>query len=255
MECEHRGQQIKDALFSRRNLRRARRSRNTRYRKARFLNRKRPEGWLAPTLMHRVLTTETSVKRLCKFAPITEIRQELIKFDTQKIDRPAISGVEYQQGTLAGYEVREYLLEKWGRKCVYCGAKDVPLQIEHIHPGAKGGSDRVSNLASACEKCNLKKGTQDIKTFLLGKPDLVAVILKQAKVPLKDAAAVNSSRWKLFKTLKTLGLLVTIGTGGQTKFNRTRFGLPKEHWIYAACVGACEALKILTHRLKVIPFP
>jgi hypothetical protein len=101
----------------------------------------------------------------------------------------------------------------------------------------------------------LKKRTQDIKTFLLGKPDLVAVILKQAKVPLKDAAAVNSSRWKLFKTLKTLGLLVTIGTGGQTKFNRTRFGLPKEHWIDAACVGACEALKILTHRLKVIPFP
>jgi hypothetical protein len=105
MEFEHRGQQIKDALFSRRNLPRARRSRNTRYSKARFLNRKRPEGWLAPTLMHRVLTTETSVKRLCKFAPITEIRQELIKFDTQKIDQPAISGVEYQQGTLAGYEV------------------------------------------------------------------------------------------------------------------------------------------------------
>jgi hypothetical protein len=88
MEFEHRGQQIKDvkdALFSRRNLRRARRSRNTRYRKAGFLNRKRPEEWLAPTLMHRVLTTETSVKRLCKLAPITEIRQELIKFDTQKI--------------------------------------------------------------------------------------------------------------------------------------------------------------------------
>jgi len=107
MEFEHRGQQIKDALFSRLNLPRARRSRNTRYSKARFLNRKRPEGWLAPTLMHRVLTTETSVKRLCKFAPIAEIRQELIKFDTQKIDRSAISGVEYQQGTLAGYEVRE----------------------------------------------------------------------------------------------------------------------------------------------------
>lgn len=111
----------------------------------------------------------------------------------------------------------------------------MPLQIEHIHPGAKGGSDRVSNLASACEKCNLKKGTQDIKTFLLGKPDLVAVILKQAKVPLKDAAAANSSQWKLFKTLKTLGLLVTIGTGGQTKFNRTRFGLPKEHWRCRLC--------------------
>ena len=100
MEFEHQGQQIKDALFSRRNLRRARRSRNTRYRKARFLNRKCPEGWLAPTLMHRVLTTETSVKRLCKFAPITKIRQELIKFDTQKIDRVHLSFANTSSGKL-----------------------------------------------------------------------------------------------------------------------------------------------------------
>jgi hypothetical protein len=66
----------------------------------------------------------------------------LIKFDTQKIDQPAISGVEYQQGTLAGYEVREYLLEKWGRKCVYCGAKDVPYQFTmkvHAHIGESRG--------------------------------------------------------------------------------------------------------------------
>lgn len=77
------------------------------------------------------------------------------------MENPEISGVQYQQGTLQGYEVRQYLLEKWSRKCTYCGVENVPLQIEHIQPLAKGGSDRVSNLCLACEKCNTKKGTKD----------------------------------------------------------------------------------------------
>ncbi len=117
MELQHRGQQIKDALEHRRAVRRGRRNRNTRYRIARFLNRKRPNGWLAPSLKHRILTTETWVKRLSSFAPIDCIVQELVKFDTQAIQNPEISGTQYQQGTLKGYECREYLLEKWNRQC------------------------------------------------------------------------------------------------------------------------------------------
>jgi 5-methylcytosine-specific restriction endonuclease McrA len=248
-ELEHRGQVIKKALESRSWVRRGRRQRNTRYRKARFLNRKRPDGWLAPSLMHRVLTTETWVKRLCKFAPIAQIRQELVRFDMQQMENPEISGTEYQQGTLAGYEVREYLLEKWGRKCTYCSKEGVPLQIEHIQPRAACGSDRVSNLCLACEKCNQKKGTKDVKDFLKGKPDLLSRILKQASSSLKDAAAVNATRWKLFETLYATGLPVTTGTGGQTKYNRTRLGLPKAHWIDAACVGGTESLKVLTRKI------
>lgn len=246
MELEHRGPQIKDALQSRRAVRRGRRNRNTRYRQARFLNRKRDKGWLAPSLMHRVLTTQTWVKRLCQFAPIAQIKQELGRFDTQQLENPEISGIEYQQGELQGYEVREYLLQKWDRKCAYCGAANIPLQIEHIQARAKGGSNRISNLCLACEKCNLKKGTQDIRDFLKGKSDLASRILKQAKSPLLDAAAVNSTRWKLFETLNATGLPVTTGTGAQTKFNRTRLGLPKEHWIDAACVGVTPSLIILT---------
>lgn len=198
MELEHRGQQIKLALDSRRAIRRGRRNRNTRYRQPRFLNRKRPSCRLAPSLMHRVLTTETWVKRLCKFAPIGEIKQELVKFDTQSLLHPEISGCEYQQGTLFGYEVREYLLAKWNRKCAYCGSENVPLQVEHIHPKAKGGTNRISNLCLACEKCNIKKGTKSIEQFLSKKPDLLKRILDQAKRPLKDAAAVNATRWCLF---------------------------------------------------------
>ena len=145
-ELEHRGYQIKEALLSRRQLRRSRRNRKTWYRKPRFNNRKRKGNWLPPSLEHRILTTETWVKRLMRYASITELWIEKVKFDMQQMQNPEVSGVEYQQGTLKGYQVREYLLEKWGRECTYCGKKDVSLQIEHIYPKSKGGSNRVSNL-------------------------------------------------------------------------------------------------------------
>ncbi len=245
-QLQHRGQQIKAALLSRRQLRRGRRSRHTRYRPAQFLNRTRSKGWLAPSLQHRVDTVMTWVNRFRSLAPITGIAQELVRFDLQLMQHPDISGVEYQQGELAGYEVREYLLEKWGRRCAYCGVENVPFEIEHIQPKSKGGSDRVSNLALACNPCNQSKGNQDIRDFLSGSPDLLSRILKQAKLPLKDAAAVNSTRWALFNALKQTGLPVMTGTGGQTKYNRTRLGLPKAHWLDAACVGQVDSLKLLT---------
>ncbi len=143
-ELTYRGQQIKDDLESRRSLRRSRRNRQTRYRQPRFLNRTREKGWLPPSLEHRILTTKTWVDKLIKFCPISSIAMEMVKFDCQKLDNPDISGVEYQQGTLYQYEVREYLLEKWNRTCAYCGAKDVPLEVEHIKPKSKGGSNRAS---------------------------------------------------------------------------------------------------------------
>ncbi len=140
-----------------------------------------------------------------RYAPISDISMELVKFDTQAIQNPDISGVEYQQGTLAGYDIREYLLEKWNRQCAYCGKKDIPLQIEHIQPRANGGTNRISNLTLSCKKCNIKKGTQPIEHFLKSKPDVLRRIQSQAKSPLKDTAAVNASRYALLEQLKTLG--------------------------------------------------
>lgn len=172
-ELSHRGQQIKSDLDSRRAIRRNRRNRKTRYRPARFLNRKKEKGWLTPSLQHRVDTTLTLVKKLIRYCPVTSIVQELVRFDLQKMENPEISGVEYKQGELQGYEVRAYLLEKWNRQCVYCGAKNIPLQVEHIHPKSKGGTNRISNLCIACEPCNLAKGTQDIKDFLSGRLTVV----------------------------------------------------------------------------------
>lgn len=165
------------------------------------------------------------------------ISMELVKFDTQLMENPEIQGIQYQQGTLAGYECREYLFQKWNRACCYCGKQNVPLQVEHIQARANGGTDRISNLCLACEPCNRRKGTQDIAVFLANKPDLLKCILAQAKAPLKDAAAVNATRWVFFERLKATGLPVECGSGGMTKYNRISRNLPKTHWVDAACVG------------------
>lgn len=182
----HRGQTMKNNLESRSVLRRGRRGRKTRYRQARLLNRTRKSGWLTPSVESRVGNTESVINRLASRCPITEASVEIVKFDTQQMVNPEISGVEYQQGELAGYEVREYLLEKWNRTCAYCGAKNVPLQVEHIEPKASGGSDRVSNLTLACQPCNQRKGSHPIAVFLKNKPELLKKIQSQTKEDRKS---------------------------------------------------------------------
>ncbi|NEP40748.1 MAG: HNH endonuclease, partial [Okeania sp. SIO2H7] len=106
-----------------------------------------------------------------------------------------------------------------------------------FHPKSKGGSDRVSNLVLSCVKCNQKKDNQLPADFLSDKPKLLAILEKQRKQPLADAAAVNATRWKLKEVLESIGLPVEVGSGGLTKFNRRRLGISKSHWSDAACVG------------------
>lgn len=238
VELTHRGQTIKASLDARRSIRRSRRNRKTRYRKARWSNRRnKKERWLPPSHRSLIANVTTWVGRLMRVCHITALSMELVKFDLQAMENAEISGVEYQQGTLQGYEAREYLLQKWERACTYCSKTERPLQIEHIHPRANGGSNRISNLCLACEKCNKAKGTKDIKDFLAKKPDLLSKILAQAKAPLKDATAVNATRWELFRWLQSLGLPIECGSGGLTKYNRSMRELPKTHWLDAACVG------------------
>jgi len=207
-ELVHRGQAIRDALASRASFRRARRNRKTRYRTPRFLHRTKPKGWLAPSLRHRVNTLMAWVRRLLRLAPITGLSQELVRFDTQALVHPEIKGVEYQKGTLAGYEVREYLLEKWGRQCTYCEVQNVPLELDHVRPRSRGGSNQVSNLVPACHACNQSKGNQEVERFLERKTKVLARILEQLKRPLKDAAAVNSTRWAILRLSKKLNYLL-----------------------------------------------
>jgi 5-methylcytosine-specific restriction endonuclease McrA len=241
-ELSHRGQVIRNNLVSRRAFRCHRRG-NLRYRAARFNNRRRPQGWLAPSLRHRVNTTCSWVSRLRKWTPVTAISQELVKFDTQKMQNPETSGIEYQHGTLQGVEVKEYLLEKWGHKCAYCGAENMPLEVEHIQPKSKGGSNRVSNLTIACHDCNQRKDKIPIEQFLSKKPELAHKILAQTNESLCDAAAMNSTRWSLYNAFKMTGLEVEVASGGRTKWNRQRLNIPKTHCLDAACVGQIDTIQ------------
>lgn len=246
-ELKHK-QGLKDSLESRRSLRRGRRNRNTRYRKARFNNRTRTEGWLPPSLAARANQTINLIKKIQKLTPIYALSMELVKFDLQQMQNPEISGVEYQQGELQGYEVREYLLEKFGRKCAYCHKDDIQLEVEHYIPKSRGGSDRVSNLTLACRECNeekdnylpiewiaiLSKSTKKLDKIRL---ENFKKIEPQLKKPLKDATAVNATRWYLFNQLKSFALPLETGSGALTKKNRFQHELPKEHFFDALCVG------------------
>ena len=260
---------IKEKLDSRRALRRSRRNRKTRYREPRFSNRRpatcvacgknaksgsrycRPclktrsfadnghrNTWLPPSLQARVNQTASAVDSLTRTLPITAISTEHVKFDTQLLQNPGITGLEYQQGELLGYEVREYLLEKWDRKCAYCSKNNIPLEIEHIVPKSRGGSNRISNLTIACRSCNQRKGNLTAEEF--GYP----TIQSKAKAPLKDAAMLNATRWQLYKCLKQTDLPIDCGTGARTKKQRMDHKLPKTHYFDACCVGASTPTKI-----------
>lgn len=250
LEVSHRGQQIKNSLESRRSLRRGRRYRKTRYRKPRFLNRTRITGWLPPSLESRIANIETWVRRIRIVCPVTAVSQELVRFDFQQMQNPEISGVEYQRGELFGFEVKEYLLQKWNRKCAYCGVENVPFEIEHILARSKGGSNRVNNLCLSCHSCNQAKGNKPVEEFLKKKPEVLKRVMAQAKASLKDAASVNATRWELYRRFQSTGLSVEVGSGGRTKFNRKTRGIEKQHWTDAANVGASTPERLLLNGVK-----
>jgi 5-methylcytosine-specific restriction endonuclease McrA len=237
-ELQHRGKTVRKHMIQRANYRRRRRSANLRYRPPRFDNRTRPDGWLPPSLNSRCDNLVSWTTRYRHLAPISGLSVESVRFDMQALENPGISGIEYQQGELAGYEVREYLLEKWGRRCAYCDRDDIPFQVEHIQARAKGGSSRVSNLCLACGKCNQRKSSKEIHDFLKRDPKRLKRILATARRPLSAAAAVNATRNGLVRQLRLTGLPVETSSGGRTKWNRSRLEIPKTHALDAACTGA-----------------
>lgn len=234
---EHRGRWIRQKMERRSTLRRARRSRNLRYRAPRFHNRRRARGWLPPSLRHQVESVASWVERIARWVPVRTVHMELARFDTHALSagRP-LEGVEYQRGTLHGFEAREYLLAKWDRSCAYCGVTGVPLNIDHIHPRGRGGSDRLSNLVIACGPCNQDKDSRSLQEFLQGRPRTLAKVLSQVRAPLRDAAVVQSTRWALLRRLRD-GFPTSVSSGGRTKWNRHRWGLPKSHTLDALALG------------------
>ena len=243
----HKGHLITDSLKSRASLRRGRRQRKTRYRPARWANRRRAEGWLPPSAMSRVMNLSVWTKKFISLTNVSSISFEKTKFDTHLMVNPEVSGVQYQRGTLAGYSVREYLLEKHKRTCVYCGKQNVPFQIEHIQPRSRGGSDAISNLTLSCGPCNQRKGAKTLEEFLVNKPEIVRRVKAQVRKSFADAAQVQAIRNKSLIVLESYGLPVEVSTGAETKFNRTNLGYRKEHWIDATCIGSSGQL-VSIHR-------
>ena len=208
---------IKRLLDKRRIYRRTRRGRLW-HREARFLNREIKKGWFAPSIQHKLNSHVKLVEGIKKVLPITKIIVEVASFDTQKMMNPETRGIGYQQGTLKGYEVRAYLLEKFKHKCAYCGKTNTPLEVEHIIPKSRGGSNQVSNLVIACVPCNKKKNAQTATEF--GHPKIQA----RAKKTLKATAFMNTVSKRIVEILncdKTYGYI--------TKHNRTKRELEKTH--------------------------
>ena len=207
LEIKHRALTIKATLARRRACRRNRRGR-LRFRKPRFDNRLRKPGTLPPSVDSLRADTIRVVRILQTMYPITLIRIERNKFDPQLMMNPDIQGIEYQQGTLFGWQVRAYILERDQGRCVYCRRSKVRLELDHVRPRAVG-SDRVDNLVACCRDCNIKKDNRPIEQFLTDQPDLLERISKRLKrSALASATHMNAVLPALIEDLRATSLPV-----------------------------------------------
>lgn len=224
---------IVDLLSSRRELRRGRRNRKTRYRQTRFNNRKRGDGWLAPSIQQKIGTHFAVVANVCKILPISKITVETASFDIQKIKNSGIQGTDYQHGDQLGFwNVREYVLFRDSHICQCCKgkSKDKILNVHHIE-NRKIGGNAPNNLITLCETCHTgyHKGTVQLpKTIKRG-------------MRFNDAAFMGIMRWTFYETLKQqyepMDIEVHNTYGYITKNVRIKYNLPKEHYIDARCIS------------------
>ncbi len=220
---------IVDLLSTRRQNRRTRRGHKTRYRKPRFNNRKRKDGWLAPSVQNKVDSHLTVIRRVHEILPISKIVVEVASFDIQKIKNPSICGTEYQQGEqLDFWNVREYVLFRDGHQCQCCKgkSKDKILNVHHIE-SRKTGGNAPNNLITLCSVCHegYHKGTVKLpKTIKRG-------------MSFKDATFMGIMRWSFYNRLKEIYPNVSLTYGYITKNTRIENVLPKDHYIDARCIS------------------
>ena len=233
---------IVELLSTRREFRRARRYRKTRYRKARFLNRvkSKNKGWLAPSVENKIGTHIATVKNVMKILPVSKVVVETASFDIQKIKNPGICGAEYRQGDQLGFwNVREYVLFRDGHKCQCCKgkSKDKVLNVHHIE-SRKTGGDAPNNLVTLCEYCHTQ--------YHKGQIALPKGIKRGASY--KDAAFMGIMRWSFYERLKNkLNIPVRMTYGYITKNTRITNDLPKAHRVDALCIAGHPTAKRLDH--------
>mgnify|MGYP000925808607 FL=1 len=224
---------IVNLLSTRRENRRTRRNR-LRYRPARFDNRKKGNGWIAPSIQNKVNAHLSTVANVYKILPVSKTIVEVAAFDIQKIKNPDVEGTGYQKGEQLGFwNVREYVLFRDGHKCQYCKgrSKDPILNVHHIESRKTGGNS-PSNLITLCETCH--------KAYHTGK---IQLKIKRGK-SFRDAAFMGIMRWAFYNKLKELYQNVSLTYGYITKNTRIRNGLPKEHRIDALCIAGHPQAKI-----------
>ena len=227
---------IVDNISTRRQFRRARRSKKTRYRKARFDNRRRKDGWLTPSIQQKVDSHLTMIEKVNRILPISKTIVEVASFDIQKIKNPTISGTEYQSGEqLDFWNVREYVLFRDNHICQCCKgkSKDKILNVHHIE-SRKIGGNAPNNLITLCETCHTKyhKGQIELhKTIKRG-------------MSFKDATFMGIMRWYFYNKLKETYHNVSLTYGYITKNIRIENGLPKDHYIDARCISGNPTAKI-----------
>lgn len=225
---------IVNLLSSRRELRRARRNRKTRHRKARFNNRRKPKGWLAPSVRNKVDTHLSVIRKVHDILPVSRVVVETASFDIQKINalksgKDAPQGKDYQHGDQLGFwNVREYVLFRDGHTCQCCKGKsgDKILNVHHIE-SRKTGGDAPNNLITLCNACH--------KGYHAGKVKLPKNIRRG--MSFRDAAFMGIMRWALYDELKAMYENVSMTFGYITKNTRIEHGLPKEHRVDARCIS------------------
>lgn len=220
---------IVNLLSTRRQNRRTRRNRKTRYRKPRFDNRKRKDGWLAPSVQNKVDTHLTVIRKVHEILPVSKIIVEVASFDIQKIKNPTIGGTEYQQGSqLDFWNVREYVLFRDNHTCQCCKgkSKDKILNVHHIE-SRKTGGDAPNNLITLCETCHTgyHKGTVNLPKRI------------KRGMSFKDASFMGIMRWAFYNKLKEIYPNVSLTYGYITKNTRIENKLPKDHYIDARCIS------------------
>jgi RRXRR protein/HNH endonuclease len=219
---------IQELLATRSQFRRARRSRKTRYRKCRFLNRKKAEGWLAPSIEHKVAVHLKTIRLVHKILPVRTTMIEVAQFDLQKIRHPEIEGQEYQQGPQLGFwNVREYVLARDGHCCQWCQgkSKDRILNVHHIE-SRKTGGDSPENLITLCETCHdfIHRTHQEHK-------------IERKSRGFRDATQMGIMRWRIYEQANLLFPNVGLTYGYITKHTRITNNLEKSHLIDARCIS------------------
>ena len=214
-------------LSTRRELRRTRRNRKTRYRKARFDNRKKKDGWLAPSVEQKIESHLKVIRFVHKLLPVAKTTIEVAQFDIQKIKNPYIKGEDYQQGEQMGFwNVREYVLARDGHRCVHCNGKrkDPILNVHHLESRKTGGNS-PSNLVTLCETCH--------KAYHRGEFELK---IKRGN-SFRDAAVMNIMRWAVYERAKEEFENVHLTYGYVTKHTRIENGIAKTHAADAFCIA------------------